>query len=454
MSTAARSPAAAAIAVLQERERHTFAGAHPRAAELMHQSERHWQGGVPFHWMRDWPMPYPVFVRTAVGATLHDVDGYAYDDFCLGDTGAMFGHSPPPVARALARQAAAGLTAMLPGERVAAIGAALSARFGLPCWQMTQTATDANRSVLRLARAVTGRSEILVFDGCYHGTVDETLVCLVDGQPRARAGLRGPPGDAAAHTRVVEFNDVAALESALADGRVAAVLCEPALTNMGMVLPQPGFHATLRQLTRQYGTLLIIDETHTLSAGPGGCTRRDGLEPDLFVCGKAIAGGMPCAVYGMSAALRTRIEAVPANAEHGHSGLGTTLSANLLALAALEACLTEVMTDAAFAHMEAQAIRLEQGLVSLLAKRTLPWHVQRIGARVELGFGAAPARNGRESAAAMLPELERTLHLYLLNRGVLLTPFHNMMLLSPQTAPGAVDRLLSHLGAALDELAQ
>ncbi|MDE2249960.1 MAG: aminotransferase class III-fold pyridoxal phosphate-dependent enzyme [Gammaproteobacteria bacterium] len=442
------------MAALQERERRTFARAHPQAAELMQQSERHWQGGVPFHWMRDWPMPYPVFVRSAVGATLHDVDGYAYDDFCLGDTGAMFGHSPPPVARALARQAAQGLTAMLPGERVAGTGTLLAARFGLPCWQMTQTATDANRSALRLARSVTGRSEVLVFDGCYHGTVDETLVCLVDGQPRARAGQRGPPGDAAAHTRVIDFNDLAALEAALADGRVAAVLCEPALTNMGMVLPQPGFHAALRRLTRRYGTLLVIDETHTLSAGPGGCTRRDGLEPDLFVCGKAIAGGMPCAVYGMSAELRARIEAMPANAEHGHSGLGTTLSANLLALAALEACLAEVMTDATFGHMETQALRLEQGLLELLARRSLPWHVQRIGARVELGFGPAPARNGRESAAAMLPELERTLHLYLLNRGVLLTPFHNMMLLSPQTAPAAVDRLLNHLEAALVELAR
>ncbi len=448
------APAAAAITALRERERLTFERAHPRGAELTQQSARHWQDGVPFHWMRDWPLPFPVFVRDAAGATLNDVDGYAYDDFCLGDTGAMFGHSPAPVAQALARQAPRGLTAMLPGERVAVIGAALSARFGLPCWQMTQTATDANRSVLRLARAVTGRSKVLVFDGCYHGTVDETLVCLVDGQVRARSGLRGPPGDAAAHTRVVEFNDVPALAAALADGQVAAVLCEPALTNMGMVLPAPGFHAQLRRLTRERGTLLIIDETHTLSAGPGGCTRRDALEPDMLVCGKAIAGGMPCAVYGMTEPLRARIEAIPANAEHGHSGLGTTLSANLLALAALEACLGEVMTDAAFTHMATQAIRLEQGLIALLAKRTLPWHVQRIGARVELGFGAAPARNGRESAAAMEPELERTLHLYLLNRGVLLTPFHNMMLLSPQTAPAAVDRLLSHLAAALDELAR
>lgn len=453
MSASARWPAAEKLAALRLRELQTFEGAHPRAAALIKKSEPHWQGGVPFHWMRDWPLPYPIFVRDAAGATLHDVDGYSYDDFCLGDTGAMFGHSPAPVARALEKQATRGLTAMLPGERVASIGALLSERFGLPCWQMTQTATDANRSVLRLARAVTGRSEVLVFDGCYHGTVDETLVCLVDGQPRSRAGLRGPPADAAAHTRIVEFNDVAALAAALADRNVAAVLCEPALTNSGMVLPQRDFHAELRRLTREHGTLLIIDETHTLSAGPGGYTRRHGLEPDMLVCGKAIAGGMPCAVYGMTADVRARIENMPANAEHGHSGLGTTLSANLLALAALQACLAEVMTDAAFEHMETQAARLQSGLAALAAKRSLPWQVQRIGARVELGFGAAPPRNGRESAAAMLPELERMLHLYLLNRGVLLTPFHNMMLLSPQTTPAAVDRLLAHLAAALDELA-
>jgi glutamate-1-semialdehyde 2,1-aminomutase len=443
-----------AVAALRAREQQAFERTHPASLRLAQQGGAHWQGGVPFHWMRDWPLPFPLFVREAQGATLIDVDGRSYDDFCLGDTGAMFGHSPAPVARALAQQAGQGLTAMLPGERTALIGAALSERFGLPCWQLTQTATDANRSVLRLARAVTARSEVLVFNGCYHGTVDETLVCLVGGQVRARAGMRGPPGDAAAHTRVVEFNDVAALAAALADQRVAAVLCEPALTNMGMVLPQPGFHAQLRRLTREHGTLLIIDETHTLSAGPGGCTRRDGLEPDLLVCGKAIAGGMPCAVYGCTEAVRARIEALPADAEHGHSGLGTTLSANLLALAALQACLQEVMTAAAFAHMEAQARRLEQGLEALLDRRALPWHVQRIGARVELGFGAAPARNGSESAAAMAPELERTLHLYLLNRGTLLTPFHNMMLLSPHTAAAAVDRAVAHLDAALAELSR
>ncbi|HEX9474471.1 MAG TPA: transaminase [Steroidobacteraceae bacterium] len=445
--------AAQAIAALTARELSSYQHLHPASAQLAQRSTRHWQGGVPFQWMRDWGLPFPLFVRSARGATLIDVDGQAYDDFCLGDTGAMFGHSPEPVARALAAQAAGGLTAMLPGERVGALGAALAARFGLPCWQLTQSASDANREALRWARAITARRDILVFNGCYHGAVDETHVRLGERGTQPRAGLRGMPFDVTAHTRVVEFNDLAALAGALADGEVAAVLCEPAMTNMGVVLPEPGFHAQLRRLTRQHGTVLIIDETHTLSAGPGGCTRRDGLEPDFLVCGKAIAGGMPCGVYGFTDEARSRIEALAPGGTDAHSGLGTTLAANLLAVVALEACLSEVMTDAAYGHMEAQALRLEQGLQAVLERRALRWQVQRVGARVELGFGARPPCNGGEAAAALQPELERALHLYLLNRGVLLTPFHNMMLLSPETDAGAVARLLARLDAALGELA-
>ncbi len=404
---------AQAIAALRAREVRAYEQSHPASARLAQRSALHWQGGVPFQWMRDWGLPFPLFVRSALGAALVDADGRSYDDFCLGDTGAMFGHSPTPVARALTAQSARGLTAMLPGEQVAEIGAALAARFGLPCWQLTQSASDANREALRWARAITGRRDVLVFNGCYHGAVDEIHVLLGLRGAQPRAGLRGMPFDVAAHTRVVEFNDLAALAGALGDAGVAAVLCEPALTNMGIVLPEPGFHAELRRLTRQQGSLLIIDETHTLSAGPGGCTRRDSLTPDVLVCGKAIAGGMPCGLYGYTEEVRARIEALPGGGTDAHSGLGTTLSANL----------------------------------------ALPWQVQRVGARVELGFGARPARNGRESAAAMRPELERALHLYLLNRGVLLTPFHNMMLLSPDTGDAAVGRLLAALDGALGELA-
>ncbi|MFO1410343.1 MAG: transaminase [Steroidobacteraceae bacterium] len=444
---------AARLGGMAQRERERYARERPRSAELAAASRAHWLHGVPLHWMQDWGTPFPLFVREARGARLLDADGHAYADFCLGDSGALFGHAPEPVARALAAQAARGLTAMLPGERVAAVGALLAERFGLPYWQLVQTATEANRAVLRYARAATGRRRVLVFDGCYHGTVDETMVRLREGRTVARAGQVGAPFELAAHSVAVPFNDVAALEQALAARDIACVLAEPVMTNAGMVLPQPGFLDTLRRLTRAAGTLLAIDETHTLSSGLGGYARVHGLAADFLVCGKAVAGGMPCAVYGFSADVEAALRRVWREREGGHSGLGTTLSANLLALAALEATLSELMTPAAYTRMERLALRLELGLEALLRARAAGWHVARVGARLELGFGAAPPRNAVESEAAMHPELEHALHLYLLNRGVLLTPFHNMMLLSPATQDADVDRLLAALDAALAELA-
>jgi len=444
--------AATRIPPLAAREAERYVRERPRSAALAAAARAHWLNGVPLHWMQDWGTPFPLFVRSAHGAGLVDVDDHSYADFCLGDTGAMFGHSPEPVARALAAQAAGGCTAMLAGERVAAVGELLAARFGLPYWQLTQTATEANRAVLRYARAATGRQRILVFDGCYHGTVDETMVRLAGGRTVVRPGQIGAPFDLAAHTLAVPFNDLAALERALAPGDVACVLAEPVMTNVGMVLPDPGFHAALRRLTRASGTLLVIDETHTLSSGLGGYTRVHGLEPDFFVCGKAVAGGVPCAVYGFTAECEAALRRAWGARSGGHSGLGTTLTANLLALAALEAALAEVMTPAAYAHMETLAARLEAGLVALFARRELGWNVARVGARLEIGYGAARPRTAVESEAAMWPALEQLLHLYLLNRGVLLTPFHNMMLVSPATAPADLERLLAALDAALAEL--
>jgi len=441
------------LPLLAQRERDAFVRARPRSAEFARRAHAHWLHGVPLHWMQDWGTPFPLFVRSARGAELIDVDGIRYADFCLGDTGAMFGHSPEPVAHALATQAGQGFTAMLAGERIAAVGALLAERFGLPFWQLTQTATEANRAVLRYARAASGRQKVLVFDGCYHGTVDETMVRLRDGRTVARGGQIGAPFDLAAHTVAVPFNDAAALEQALAPRDVACVLAEPVMTNVGMVLPDPGFHAALRRLTRTTGTLLVIDETHTLSSGPGGYTRVHGLEPDFLVCGKAIAGGVPCAVYGFTAEVEGALRRVWSERGHGHSGLGTTLTANLLALAALEATLAEVMTAAAYAHMERLAAQLERGLGELCASRATGWNVARVGARLEIGYGATRPRTAVESEAAMRPALEHLLHLYLLNRGVLLTPFHNMMLLSPATAAADVGRLLATLDAALAELA-
>ncbi len=432
-------------------ESQRFVAQHPQSANLAQQSRAHWLGGVPMHWMADWGTPHPLFVREAVGVTLTDVDGQRYTDFCLGDTGAMFGHSPPSIAQALARQGARGLTCMLPAERTAQVGAQLAALFGLPYWQITQTATDANRCALRWARAITGRPKVLVFQGCYHGTVDETMVRRREGRTVIREGSIGPAFDPATAAVAVEFNDLDAVADALAAGDIAAVLYEPVMTNIGMVLPDPGFHEALREATRRAGALLIVDETHTLSSGQGGYTRRHALEPDLWVCGKAIAGGLPCAVFGFTAEVEASMQRVLSARDGGHSGMGTTLAANPLVIECLHASLTSLHTAAAYAQMEAMAMRLETGLRESFAARALDWHVSRVGARLEFGFGPPP-RNGSEAEAAMRPEFEHALHLFCLNRGILITPFHNMMLASPATQPSDVDALVATLGAALDAL--
>lgn len=446
-----------AVEVLSARERQRFLNHNPNSVALAGRARHALFGGVPMHWMSDWSTPVPLFVERAQGAHFFDVDGHQYVDFCLGDTGSMFGHSPAPIAAALREQAGRGLTTMLPGEDAVVCGERLAERFGLPFWQVATTATDANRFVLRWARAITGRKVILVFDGCYHGTVDEAMVRAKDGHTVHRPGLIGQARNLTQHSRVVPFNDLAALEAALAPGDVAAVLCEPALTNIGMVLPQPGFMARLRELTRQVGTLLIIDETHTLSTGPGGCTRAWQLEPDFLTLGKAIAGGVPCSVYGCSAAMAqamqlARQHASELNHGHGHSGMGTTLSANALAMHCLRANLEQVMSDAAYAHMLAQAARLAAGLRALIARHGLPWSVTELGARCEFQFCAQPPQSGAQAEAAFHDSLQMALHLYLINRGILITPFHNMTLCCPDTCAADVDRLLASLDEALTEL--
>ena len=452
----ARRPGIDGVALgrLVAREHQSFAAAHRESARLAADSAAHWLGGVPMHWMRDWGTPHPLFVRRARGVEIEDVDGNTYIDFCLGDTGAMFGHSPPAIAKALAEAGEQGITTMLPAERVARVGQKLAATFGLPFWQITQTASDANRMALRWARAITGRARTLVFDGCYHGTVDETLVRTAPqpgppGAARPCAGLIGLNHDVGITTDAVPFNDAAALEAVLARGHTSAVIAEPVMTNIGMVLPEAGFLRALRDLTRRHGVLLIIDETHTLSSAHGGYARE--LDADLWVCGKAIAGGMPCAVLGFTADVEVGMRRVQAESAGGHSGMGTTLSANALALACLEASLDELMTPANYQRMERAAAHLADGLARLFAARQLDWHVARVGARLEFGFGLPP-RNGAESGRAAWPELEHAIHLYLLNRGVLLTPFHNMMLCSPETRAEHADRLLAHLHECLREL--
>jgi glutamate-1-semialdehyde 2,1-aminomutase len=445
----------AAVDALFAREQRDYIARHPRSAALAADARRHWPGGVPLHWMADWGTPFPLAVAEASGATLIDVDGHELTDLCLGDTGAMFGHSPPAVAQAIAAQAARGLTCMLPDARIAAVGEGLARRFGLPFWQLAQTASDANRAALRWARALTDRPKVLVFHGCYHGLVEETMVRLRGGRTVPREGAIGSAFDHASAAIAVEFNDAVALEAALAGGEVAAVIAEPVMTNCGMVLPEPGFDAALRALTRRHGALLVIDETHTISSGPGGYTGEHGLEPDLWVCGKAIAGGLPCAAWGMSAEVAARREAWLAQRDaasaHGHSGVGTTLAGNALTIAALEAALGHLHTDATHAAMRAGALRLEQALGAVFSARGLDWHVSRVGARVEFGFGPAP-RNGSEAEVQDRPRLGEALRLWLLNRGLLMTPFHQMLLAAPMLVPSAADALGAAVAGFLAEV--
>lgn len=426
---------------LLRREVERFEKSHPRSRSLADQARTSLLAGVPMHWMVRWAGGFPVFAAEAHGARFRDVDGLEYVDFCLGDTGAMAGHSPEPTVRAVAEQAARGITLMLPSEDALFVAEELARRFGLPRWQFALTATDANRFAIRLARQITGRSKILVFNCCYHGTVDETFATLdAAGRVVAREGNLGPPVALDETTRVVEWNDADALERELAHGDVACVLAEPALTNIGIVLPEPDFHDVLRETTRRHGSLLIIDETHTLCAGAGGYTRAHGLEPDLLTVGKSIGGGIACAAYGFSEETAARVEASVPREESDVGGVGGTLAANVLSLAAMRATLGEVLTDDAFAHMIALGERFEQGVQAAIDEHGLPWHVTRLGCRVEYLFRPDRPRTGSEAAAGGNPLLDRLIHLWALNRGILLTPFHNMALMSPATTEADVDR--------------
>jgi glutamate-1-semialdehyde 2,1-aminomutase len=428
------------LADLLEQEEKRFVDEHTGSQRLFERGESALLSGVPMPWMTEWAGPFPVFAANAEGARFTDVDGNEYVDFCLGDTGAMTGHSPPPTVEAVAERAARGITLMLPTEDASWVAAELGRRFGLPRWQFALTATDANRFALRLARAITERPKVLVYAWCYHGTVDESFAIEVEGETRSRPDNVGPQVDPAVTTRAIEWNDVPALERALAPGDVACVLAEPAMTNAGIVLPDPGYHEALRELTREHGTLLIIDETHTFCAGPGGFTGAAGLDPDLLTIGKAIAGGIPAAAYGMTEEVSERITAYLDGLEASDvGGIGGTLAGNALSLAAARATLEGVLTDEAFGHMTEMAEGFEAGVNRVMASHEVPWNAVRLGCRVEYHFQATPPRNGSEAVEADDRALGRYMHLHALNRGVLLTPFHNMALMCPATSEDDVD---------------
>ena len=427
------------LAALHAAEERRFAETHPTSRALFERARRHLLAGVPMHWMAKWAGGFPLFVREGKGAHFTDVDGRRYLDLCLGDTGAMTGHAPAATVEAVSRQAARGLTFMLPAEDHLWVAEELTRRFRLPVWQFALTATDANRFAIRLARFITGLPRILVFNWCYHGTVDETFATLRGGVVGPRAGNLGPPIDPAATTRVVEFNDLAALEAALAYGDVACVLAEPAMTNVGIILPDDGYHARLRELTRRHGSLLILDETHTICAGPGGYTGAHGLAPDMLTLGKPIGGGVPCSVYGFSREVADRLAGRIALGDCDTGGIGGTLAGNALALAAMRATLEHVLTAEAYERTIPLAERFQAGVEGVVREFGLPWIVKRLGCRAEYWFRPEPPRNGGEAAAAVDFELDQFMHLFALNRGILLTPFHNMALIAPDTTPEDID---------------
>jgi glutamate-1-semialdehyde aminotransferase len=441
----------AVVERLLERELERFEREHPRSLALSERSGG-LLSGVPMNWMTRWAGRQPIWMTQASGAQLVDVDGNRYTDFCLGDTAAMAGHAPEQTVAAIAAQASRGIATMLPSEDASRVGELLAERFGLARWQLTTSATDANRFVVRLARQITGRPRILVFDHCYHGSVDETVVTLSEGRVVPRVGNVGPPVDPALTTRVVQFNDAEALERELAHEDVACVLAEPALTNIGIVPPAPGFHERLRELTRRHGTLLVIDETHTLCAGPGGMTVADGLEPDLLTVGKAIGGGIAVGAYGMTEEVAARVLAETVWDAADVGGVGGTLAGNALSLAAVRATLEHVLTPAAFAHMDAIGRRFADGVQAVIGRHGLPWHVTRIGARAEYLFLAHQPLSGAQAAAAFDHDLDALMHVAMLNRGILLTPFHMMALACPATTEQDVERHTDAFAEIVGEL--
>lgn len=439
-------------------ELEAFAARHPKTHALHQQARESLLDGVPMNWMVKWAGPFPLFLEAAAGAHATCADGHDYVDLCLGDTGAMAGHGAEPVIEAVERQLRRGITTMLPTEDAGWVGEELARRFGLPSWQFTLTATDANRFSLRIARALTGRPYVAVHEWCYHGSVDETIAVL-DRRPGAapgavipRRGNFGPQVDPAKTTRVVPFNDLDALDRALADRQVAALLIEPALTNVGIVLPDDGYLEGVRELTRRHGTILIHDETHTICAGPGGVTAAGGYEPDMLVIGKTIGGGIPVAAYGMTAQVATRLREMVPYEDADVGGIGGTLAGYALAMAAARAALGEVLTEGAFARMIPLAERWERGVAEGIERHGAPWSVTRLGARAEYHFMPEPPRDGADQIAHADPELERLLHLWVMNRGVLMTPFHNMALMSPVTTEADVDRHTAAFDEALAAL--
>ena len=428
------------LIALRKIEDQRFLETHKKSGELFATAKDSMPNGVPMSWMSKWPGAYPVFVEEAKGASFVDVDGNTYIDFCLGDTGSMTGHSPEATVAAIREQVGRGLSAMLPTKDAADVSTELAKRFGVPLWQFTVSATDANRHVIRYSRLITKKSKIVVIDRCYHGSVDETFATLdASGKTVSREGNIGAPIELDKTTRVVPFNDLDAMKKALQQNDVAAILMEPAMTNVGIVLPVDGYLKAVEKLAKEFGAKLIIDETHTISVGPGGMSAQLGLQPDFLTIGKAIGGGFPTGAFGMSAEIAQEIKSQVELEVIDTGGVGGTLAANALSLAAMRATLTKVLTEENFEKMIKLGTRWADGVEKVIEKYKLPWSVNRLGARAEYMFSAKSPTTGREAADAGDFELEQYIHLRMLNDGFLITPFHNMALISPDTTAADVD---------------
>jgi glutamate-1-semialdehyde 2,1-aminomutase len=428
------------LTALRKIEDQRFLETHKKSGELFAVAKDSMPNGVPMSWMSKWPGAYPVFVEEAKGASFVDVDGNTYIDFCLGDTGSMTGHSPDATVSAIREQVGRGLSAMLPTKDAAVVSTELAKRFGVALWQFTVSATDANRHVIRYARLITKKSKIIVIDRCYHGSVDETFATLdSSGKTVSREGNIGAPIELDKTTRVVPFNDLDAMKKALQKNDVAAILMEPAMTNVGIVLPLDGYLKAVEKLAKEFGAKLIIDETHTISVGPGGMTAQLGLQPDFLTIGKAIGGGFPTGAFGMSAEIAQAIKSQVELEVIDTGGVGGTLAANALSLAAMRATITKVLTEENFEKMIKLGTRWADGVEKVIEKYKLPWSVNRLGARAEYMFSAKSPKTGREAADAGDFELEQYIHLRMLNDGFLITPFHNMALISPDTTTADVD---------------
>lgn len=429
------------LAALHQEEIGLFERTHPKS-KAAYKSADNLFGRVPMTWMNKKSTSFPIYFDRALGNRVWDIDGNEYIDFALGDTGAMAGHRSPAIVEAIVNrvQNLGGLTTMMPTEDAQAVARNLTERFGMTKWSFSLTATDANRWAIRLVRAITGKPKILFHSYCYHGSVDESLIVTsADGSGMNRPGNVGSPVDVTVTSRVAEFNDVEGMEKQLAHGDVAAILIEPAMTNIGIVLPEPGYLEAVQKLAKKYDALLIIDETHTFSADWGGMTRRDGLKPDVFVIGKAIAGGIPIGTYGLSEELAARVLSRTDLDLIDMGGVGGTLAGNPLSMSAARATLEQVLTKENFAKMIDLADYFTSGVNQLFEKYRLPWSINQLGARAEYRFAKPYPITGTAAAEAADGELEDYLHLYLANRGVLLTPFHNMALMCPDTTRADVD---------------